>query len=99
MSQLPNDLAACSGFSRRSFLRTASVSLVAAPILTEAHFARAAMMSSAGVPEFSMKGIYIDANENPLGPSENARKAIAEIIPSGGRYAGPLYFAAMKLFA
>lgn len=98
MSQPSNDIAACSGFSRRSFLRTASASLVAAPILTEAHFARAAMMSSA-VPEFSMTGIYIDANENPLGPSDNARKAIADIIPSGGRYAGPLYFAVMKLFA
>ena len=99
MSQLSNDLSACSGLSRRSFLRSASATLVAAPILTEAHFARAAMMSSAGVPEFSMKGIYIDANENPLGPSENARKAIADIIPNGGRYAGPLYFSAMKLFA
>jgi histidinol-phosphate aminotransferase len=99
MSQLSNDSAACSGFSRRSFLRNASASLIAAPILTEAHFARAAMMSSAAVPEFTMKGVYIDANENPLGPSENARKAIADIIPNGGRYAGPLYFAAMKLFA
>jgi len=100
MSQLSNDLAACSGLSRRSFLRTASASLVAAPILTEAHFARAAMMSSsAGVPEFSLKGIYIDANENPLGPSENARKAIVDIIPNGGRYAMPLYISLMKLYA
>jgi histidinol-phosphate aminotransferase len=98
MSQLSNDLA-CTGFSRRSFLRTASASLVAAPIFTEAHFARAAMMSNAAVPEFSMKGVYIDANENPLGPSENARKAIADIIPNGGRYAPPVYFSVMKLFA
>lgn len=99
MSQLSNDTAACSGFSRRSFLRSASASLIAAPILTEAHFARAAMMSNAAVPEFSMKGIYLDANENPLGPSENARKAIADIIPNGGRYAPPLYFGLMKLYA
>ncbi|MDE1177203.1 MAG: pyridoxal phosphate-dependent aminotransferase [Edaphobacter sp.] len=100
MSQLSNDSAACSGFSRRSFLRTASASLVAAPILTEAHFARAAMMdAAAGVPEFTMKGVYIDANENPLGPSENARKAIADIIPNGGRYAMPVYIGVMKLFA
>ena len=99
MSQLSKDLSVCSGVSRRSFLRNASASLVAAPILTEAHFARAAMMSSAGVPEFSLKGVYIDANENPLGPSENARKAIADIIPNGGRYAMPLYINLMKLYA
>jgi histidinol-phosphate aminotransferase len=99
MSQPSNDLAACSGFSRRSFLRSASASLVAAPILTEAHFARAAMMSTAAIPEFSMKGIYLDANENPLGPSDNARKAIADIIPNGGRYAPPLYYNLMKLYA
>jgi histidinol-phosphate aminotransferase len=73
--------------------------MVAAPILTEAHFARAAMMTAGGVPEFSMTGVYIDANENPLGPSEAARKAIANIIPNGGRYAPPLYFSLMKMFA
>jgi histidinol-phosphate aminotransferase len=99
MSQLSNDLSACSPFSRRSFLRSASAALAAAPILTEAHFARAASMTTAAVPEFSMNGIYLDANENPLGPSDNARKAIADIIPNGGRYAPPLYFGAMKLFA
>lgn len=96
---MPQPSNCCSSFSRRSFLRVASTSLAAAPILTEAHFARAAMMSTAAVPEFSMKGVYIDANENPLGPSENARKAIAEILPNGGRYAPPLYFGVMKLFA
>lgn len=100
MSQLLNDRSACSAFSRRSFLRSASAALAAAPILTEAHFARAASMSTAAaVPEFSMKGIYLDANENPLGPSESARKAIANIIPNGGRYAPPLYFDLMKLYA
>ena len=98
MSQLSNDSSACSAFSRRSFLRSASAALAAAPILTEAHFARAASMSTS-VPEFSMKGIYLDANENPLGPSDNARKAIADIIPNGGRYAPPLYFNLMKLYA
>jgi histidinol-phosphate aminotransferase len=32
------------------------------------------------------KGIHIDANENPLGPSQAARQAIIDIIPKGGRY-------------
>jgi len=99
MSSRLNDLSGCNSFSRRSFLRSASAAMVAAPILTEAHFARAAMMTAGGVPEFSMTGVYIDANENPLGPSESARKAIANIIPNGGRYAPPLYFSLMKMFA
>jgi histidinol-phosphate aminotransferase len=98
MSQPSNESAAYSLLSRRSFLRSATATLAAGPILTEAHFARAAA-AAVGVPEFSMSGIYLDANENPLGPSENARKAIADIIPNGGRYAPPLYFNLMKLYA
>ena len=80
----PVDPIGCSGFSRRSFFRfAAGVSAVASiPILTESRLAYAAR------PKFAdpNKGIHIDANENPLGPSESARQAIAEIIPKGGRY-------------
>lgn len=52
------------------------------PILTEAHLAMAQR------PHFAdpNKGIHIDANENPLGPCEAARKAIMDVIPIGGRY-------------
>ena len=84
--------------SRRSFLRSASATLAVAPILTEAHFAMAAA-HEAGVPQYDPKGIYIDSNENPLGPSENARKAVIDIVPNGGRYAFPLYGNLMKTFA
>ena len=74
----------CSGFSRRSFFRVAAgaSALASMPILTEAHLALAQR------PHFSdpNKGIHIDANENPFGPSEAARKAIADVIPIGGRY-------------
>jgi histidinol-phosphate aminotransferase len=94
-----HDLTSCSSISRRNFLRSASAVLAAGPILTEAHFAYAARVETSAVPEFSMKGIYIDANENPLGPSDAARKAIANIIPNGGRYAPPLYFNLMKIYA
>jgi histidinol-phosphate aminotransferase len=72
------------GFSRRSFFRYAAgaSALASLPILTEAHLALAER------PKFAdpNKGIHIDANENPLGPSEGARQAIANIIPRGGRY-------------
>src|ERR1700677_3479030 len=78
------DPIACTGLSRRSFFRFAAgaSALASMPILTEAHLALAQR------PHFAdpNKGIHIDANENPLGPSENARKAIADIIPLGGRY-------------
>ena len=78
------DPSGCSGVSRRSFFRFAAgaSALASLPILTEARLAMAAR------PKFAdpNKGIHIDANENPLGPSQAARQAIADIIPKGGRY-------------
>jgi histidinol-phosphate aminotransferase len=52
------------------------------PIWTESRLAHAQR------PHFAdpNKGIHIDANENPLGPSESARQAMMSIIPKGGRY-------------
>jgi histidinol-phosphate aminotransferase len=83
--QSPNsDPVACCSVSRRSFLRIAAATsaLATVPIFTEAHLAMAQR------PHFSDpdKGIHIDANENPLGPSASAREAIAGMIPKGGRY-------------
>jgi len=74
-----------SGFSRRSFFRYAAGASIAAgmPILTEAHLAMASIPIKFADPN---KGIHIDANENPLGPSEAARKAIVDVVPRGGRY-------------
>lgn len=80
----PTDLVDCSGVSRRSFLRLAAATsaIAAVPIFTEARLAHADR------PKFAdpNKGIHIDANENPLGPSEAARTAMANILPKGGRY-------------
>ncbi len=83
-----------SSVTRRSFLRSASATLAAVPIITEAHLAYAA-----SVPQYQENGIHIDANENPLGPCEAARKAIIDIVPNGGRYAMTLYADLMKVFA
>ena len=78
------DPIALSGISRRSFFRFAAgaSALASLPILTEAHLAYADR------PKFAdpNKGIHIDANENPMGPSEAARTAMINIIPRGGRY-------------
>jgi histidinol-phosphate aminotransferase len=78
------DPTTCSGFSRRNFFRFAAgaSALATMPILTEAHLALAQR------PHFAdpNKGIHIDANENPLGPSDAARQAMIDIVPRGGRY-------------
>src|SRR5215831_4529506 len=75
---------AATGISRRSFFRFAAgaSALAGIPILTEAHLAYADR------PKFAdpNRGIHIDANENPMGPSEAARQAIINITPRGGRY-------------
>ena len=44
-------------------------------------------------------GIFIDSNENPLGPSTAAREAVAGITPEGGRYRDDLSEELIKLFA
>lgn len=84
--------------SRRSFLRLASLA-ASAPILTEAHFAYAALQSSAADPAKAIPhggrrarpampadAVLINANENPLGPCKAACDVIAAIAPQGGRY-------------
>jgi histidinol-phosphate aminotransferase len=98
---MPNstlDPVACStGLSRRNFLRVAGATSAFASIsgLTEAHLAFAQR------PKFSKpeSGIHIDANENPLGPSESARTALAAMIPKGGRYEFPIQLDLIETFA
>jgi histidinol-phosphate aminotransferase len=74
----------CHSVSRRTFFRIAASAsaLASMPILTEPRLAYAAR------PHFADPnvGIHIDANENPMGPSEAARQAIIDIVPRGGRY-------------
>jgi histidinol-phosphate aminotransferase len=91
------DPVGCSGVSRRNFLRIAAATsaIASMPIFTESRLAHAQR------PHFAdpNKGIHIDANENPLGPSESARKAIADIIPKGGRYEFPMQIELAETFA
>ena len=80
--------------SRRSFLRYAALA-AATPILTEAYFARAAQQATASSAKPRRRSfvlnpppdaVLINANENPLGPCQAAREAIAHLVPTGGRY-------------
>ncbi len=80
-----------SAVSRRSFMRLAGMASAALPILTEAHFARAAMLASAAPlggfdPVPPAGAVLINSNENPLGPAKVACEAMARCAPTGGRY-------------
>ena len=71
--------------SRRNFLRFAASSsaVLAMPIFSEEYMAAATLPQVS--PAATSQPIYIDANENPLGPSAKARQAIVEMAPHGGR--------------
>ena len=82
--------------SRRSFLRYASLA-AALPILGEPHLALAARQAAArskgrassldfGPGGMPADAVLINANENPMGPCEEARNAIAAMAAQGGRY-------------
>jgi histidinol-phosphate aminotransferase len=80
--------------SRRSFLRLAGLA-ASLPILTEGNLAWAAMQQATPakvVPRsrvfhaFPPGSVVINANENPMGPSEGALAAITAAAKTGGRY-------------
>ena len=73
-------------FSRRSFLQASAAATAALPFMTEPLLAAAAAVHR----PYGTDGVFIDSNENPLGPSQAAREAIAAIIPQGGRYSDNL---------
>lgn len=68
--------------SRRAFLQlsAAATAAVAFRIATEAS------LSAEDRKVFHPGAVVIDANENPLGPCDAARKAIFDMAPQGGRY-------------
>ena len=71
-------------FSRRSFL---NLSLAAGAVAACSTIWTERLLA---LPHrnhrYPQGAVAIDSNENPLGPSQGAREAIAEITPSGGRY-------------
>ncbi len=71
------------GFSRRNLGKIAAMISAGAslPFYNEAALAQSSRVDN--VPEGS---VMINSNENPLGPSENARNAVHNIVAQGGRY-------------
>src|SRR6478672_4753043 len=83
-------------FSRRSFLHLSAAASAAAAfrISTEPMLAAAARRRP-----HSPNAVMIDSNENPLGPCQAARDAMAAILPQGGRYADNLTDDLVQAFA
>jgi len=71
-------------FSRRSFLQL-SAAAAAFQMVTEPMLAAAAQRRA-----YSKDAVFIDSNENPLGPCAAAREAMTAILPQGGRYSDNL---------
>ncbi|MGC2474671.1 MAG: pyridoxal phosphate-dependent aminotransferase [Candidatus Sulfotelmatobacter sp.] len=84
-------------FSRRSFLHLSAAASAAAAfhVTTEPMLAAAARRRRPHSPD----AVMIDANENPLGPSQPARDAMAAILSKGGRYADELTDELVQTFA
>ena len=80
--------------SRRSFLQLSAVAsaALALRITTEASLAAAERK------DILPGAVVIDANENPLGPCDAARKAIVDVAPQGGRYSTWLTEDFVKIF-
>jgi len=68
--------------SRRAFLQLSAAATAAAAF----RIATEASLAAEDRNVFHPGAVVIDANENPLGPCDAARKAIVDMAPQGGRY-------------
>ncbi|HTS37579.1 MAG TPA: pyridoxal phosphate-dependent aminotransferase [Candidatus Solibacter sp.] len=84
-------------FSRRSFLHFSAAASAAAAfrVMTEPMLAAAVRQR----PPHPANAVMIDSNENPLGPCQAARDAMAALLPKGGRYLDDLTSEMVKTFA
>jgi histidinol-phosphate aminotransferase len=83
-------------FSRRSFLHLSAAASAAATL----RFATEPMLAAASRRKpHAPDAVMIDSNENPLGPSQPARDAMAAVIPQGGRYSDNLTDEMVQTFA
>lgn len=93
------------GRTRRQFLQAgaaaagvAATGAMGLPILNEPLLAARAA-GVAGASPFPPGSVVINANENPLGPCADARKAIVDIAAQGGRYSDWLTDGFVETFA
>jgi histidinol-phosphate/aromatic aminotransferase/cobyric acid decarboxylase-like protein len=87
-------------FSRRSFLHsTLGFSAAATAVAAFGKFSEPVLAAAVRRRPHGDDAVLIDSNENPLGPSEAAREAMAAILPKGGRYADELTDELARTFA
>ncbi len=83
-------------FSRRSFLHLSAAATAAAAF----RVVNEPMLAAAARKHVHVPGaVMIDSNENPLGPCQAARDAMASLLPQGGRYLDYLTDDLVKTFA
>lgn len=75
-----------SNFTRRSFLGASAAASAAFAIGAAAEPLLAWKTTREFASPASSDAVFINANENPLGPCTSARTAIANVAPYGGRY-------------
>jgi histidinol-phosphate aminotransferase len=80
--------------SRRMFLQLSAAATVAMAF----RIATEATLAADERHVFHPGAVIIDANENPLGPCDAARKAIVDMAPQGGRYSYWLHDEFVKTF-
>ncbi len=89
--------------SRRTFLKFSVAAAAASTfrIMNEPMLAAAAVDRGVNrdFQHFPPGSVVINANENPLGPCDLARNAVADVIPDGGRYCWWLKEELTKQFA
>jgi histidinol-phosphate aminotransferase len=83
-------------FSRRSFLHLSAAATAAAAFHG---FSEPMLAAKSRRQPHAKDAILIDSNENPLGPCQAARDAVAGIIPLGGRYSDNLTDELVNTFA
>jgi len=84
-------------FSRRSFLHLSAAASAAAAF---GNFGEPMLAAAARKrPPRPAGAVVIDSNENPLGPCQHARDAMANILPQGGRYGDSLTDELVNTFA
>jgi histidinol-phosphate aminotransferase len=81
--------------SRRTFLQLSATATAAMAF----RIATEASLAAEERNVFHPGAVVIDANENPLGPCDAARKAIVDMAPQGGRYSYWLKEEFIKTFA
>lgn len=95
MPRMPSPGVPFPRYSRRSFLHFSAAATAAAAFRGFSE----PMLAAAARKPHAADAVVIDSNENPLGPCQAARDAMAAILPQGGRYADNLNDELVKTFA